>query len=131
MTRNSRWMPCLLAAYCAATLLHFSHNAVHLDSYPNMPAWLSPAGVCAAWTAMTAVGVAGYLLLRSGYRRSGLLLLAGYGALGLDSLSHYGLAPFSAHSLAMNLTILLDAAAATLVLAAVAMMAMRGSFKGE
>jgi hypothetical protein len=131
MTNNLGWLPHVLVAYCAASFLHFSHNASFLDSYPNMPAWLSPAGVYAAWLAVTAVGVAGYFLLRAGYRWSGLVLLATYGGLGLDSLTHYGLASMAAHSFAMNMTILLDAATALLVLAAVAMMAMRGSFKGE
>jgi hypothetical protein len=131
MTNNLGWLPHVLVAYCAASFLHFSHNAIFLDSYPNMPAWLSPAGVYAAWLAVTAVGVAGYLLLRAGYRWSGLVLLATYGGLGLDSLTHYGLAPIAAHSFAMNMTILLDAATALLVLAAVATMATRRSFRGE
>jgi hypothetical protein len=115
----------LLLVYCAASLLHFSHNAVFLESYPDMPAWLSPTGVYAAWLAVTSVGAAGYLLLRGGHRLAGLALIAAYGALGFDSLSHYGLAPFSAHTFTMNLTILLEAATALLVLAATASMAMR------
>ena len=131
MNNNLGWLPHVLVAYCAASFLHFSHNAIFLDSYPNMPAWLSPAGVYAAWLAVTAVGVAGYLLLRAGYRWSGLVLLAAYGGLGLDSLTHYDLAPIAAHSFAMNMTILLDAATALLVLAAVAAMATRRSFRGE
>jgi hypothetical protein len=131
MTGKEAWMPYFLVVYCAASFLHFSHNAIFLESYPNMPAWLSPLSVWTAWCAVTAIGVTGYLLMRAGYRWSGLALLALYGALGLDSLSHYSLAPFSAHSFTMNLTILLDAATALVVLTAVATIATRRSFKRE
>lgn len=37
-----------LLASVLANLLHHSHNAEYLELYPNMPAWLSPAGVYAA-----------------------------------------------------------------------------------
>ena len=129
--RTLGWLLPALIAYCAASLLHFAHNAIFLHSYPNMPAWLSPAGVWTAWLGVTGVGVIGYLLLRAGYRWCGLSLIAVYGLLGLDSLSHYGLAPFSAHSFTMNLTILLDTFAALLVLTAVVVIAGRRSFKPE
>ena len=114
----------LLLAYCAASLLHYAHNAAFLDQYPNMPAWLSPLGVYAAWLAGTAIGVVGYFLTRSGRWLAGLALVAVYGALGFDGLSHYSLAPFSAHTFTMNLTILLEAATALLVLVAVLRMAV-------
>jgi hypothetical protein len=113
-----------LLAYCAASLLHYSHNAVFLDEYPNMPAWLSPIAVYGAWLAGTAIGVVGYLLMRRGRWLAGLLLVTVYGALGFDGLGHYSLAPFSAHTFTMNLTILLEAATALLVLVAAARMAV-------
>ena len=46
----------------------------------------------------------------------GLAMLVGYAALGRDSLGHYVLAPVSAHSLAMNSTILAEVTAAALML---------------
>jgi uncharacterized membrane protein YphA (DoxX/SURF4 family) len=110
----------LVLAYAAASLFHHGHNATYLNDYPNMPAWLTPAGVCVAWLATTAVGVAGYLLLRSGYRVAGLGTIALYGALGLYGLAHYGVAPVSAHSPTMHLTIWLEATTGTLVLIGVA-----------
>jgi hypothetical protein len=115
----------VLLAYCAASLLHYTHNAAFLDEYPNMPAWVSPLAVYAAWLAVTAIGVAGYLLIRSGRWLAGLALVVVYGALGFDGLSHYSLAPFSAHTFTMNLTILLEAAAALLVIVAAARMAVQ------
>jgi hypothetical protein len=110
----------LLLVYCAASLFHYAHNAVFLDEYPNMPAWLSPARVYAAWLGVTAVGVIGYLLYRGRYRLVGLIVLAVYGALGLDGLAHYRLAPVTAHTWGMNLSIWFEVSAALAVLAAVA-----------
>ena len=99
----------LALLYGAASLFHFAHNAEFLDDYPNMPAWLSPALVYGAWLGVTAVGLVGYFLIRRGYQLAGLTSLGIYGALGLDSLGHYTLAPLSAHTTAMNLSIWLEA----------------------
>ena len=107
----------LMIAYGAGSLVHFIHNAEFLAEYPNMPAWLSRADVYAAWLGMTAIGVAGYVLVSHGYRFAGLLLVAVYATLGLDSLGHYALAPMSAHSAAMNSTILLEVGTAALLFA--------------
>lgn len=106
-----------LLASALANLLHHAHNAEFLDLYPNMPAWLSPIGVYAAWSAATAVGAIGYFLLRRGYRLAGIALLIPYAAYGLDGLVHYALAPAAAHTLAANLSIWLEAAAASALLA--------------
>ena len=73
------------------------------------------------------VGLFGYLLVRRGYRLVGLVVLAGYGALGFDGLGHYQLAPLSAHTLTMNLSIWLEAGTAALLLAAVTALLLRRS----
>ena len=106
----------LAFVYAVASLIHFTHNAEFIADYPNMPASWSRSGVYLVWAAMTALGAAGLLLVARGYRIAGLLVLAAYAALGLDSLGHYVLAPFSAHTLAMNSTILVEVTAAALVL---------------
>jgi hypothetical protein len=106
-----------LVAVALATLVHHVHNAQFLDEYPNLPTGLSPALVYVAWLAATAVGVCGYVLVRRGWRLAGCIVLLAYAAYGLDGLLHYTLAPFFAHTLAMNATILLEAAAAALLLA--------------
>ena len=108
----------LLALYCAASLAHFVHNAQFLADYPNMPAWLSPLQVMGAWLAVTAVGMLGWLVTRTRWPLSGLVLIAAYAGLGFDGLAHYTLAPMAAHSLAMNLTIWSEVVAAALLLAA-------------
>ena len=66
------------------------------------------------------IGVAGYLLLRHGYPRSGIALLALYACYGLDGLVHYALAPISAHTAATNVTIVLEAVTAILLLSVLA-----------
>ena len=104
-----------MIAYGAGSLVHFVHNAEFLAEYPNMPAWLSRTDVYVVWLGITAIGVAGYVLAGHGYRLAGLLLVAVYAALGLDSLGHYALAPMSAHTAAMNSTILLEVATAALL----------------
>ena len=109
----------LLVAYGAASLFHHVHNAEFLAEYPNMPAWLSRAQVYAAWLGVTAVGLAGYFLMRWRFRLAGLLALGVYGALGLYGLGHYVVAPLSTHTLTMNITIFLEVTAALLLLVAV------------
>ena len=121
-TSASRRADGLLVAalvYGAASLIHHVHNAVYLHSYPNLPQSLSVTRVLAEWAATALVGVVGYLLWQRGRGVAGLAVLAFYAALGLLGLAHYGLAPFSAHSLAMNATIGFEVATAFCLLAVV------------
>jgi len=106
----------LLAIYCTASLVHFAHNAEFLRAYPNLPAWLTRPGVYLSWLAVTAVGVAGLVLLRRGCHKPGYLVIAGYAALGFAGLDHYAVAPMSAHTLAMNATIWVEVTAAAALL---------------
>lgn len=90
-----------------------------------MPAWLSPAGVYGAWLAVSAVGLSGFLLMRRQRQLAGLIVVGIYGILGLAGLDHYALAPTSAHTLAMNLSIWLEVATAVVLLAAVVTFMLR------
>ena len=109
-------MPWLFVLYAAASLLHFTHNAEYLAQYPNLPASWTRADVYLAWCSVTAVGLLGFVLYRSGYRRFGLTVLAIYGALGFAGLLHYSRAPVAHHSAAMNVTIWAEVAAAAVFL---------------
>ena len=113
-----------LLLYAAASFLHFAHNAEYLSEYPNLPRSWSRADVYAAWCAITALGVAGYLLYRGG-RRLGLALLGLYATLGFAGFLHYARAPVSHHTAGMNLTIWVEAAAAALLLVSVLSIAAR------
>jgi hypothetical protein len=114
----------LVLAYGAASLVHHVHNAVYLSSYPNMPGSLSPARVYLAWFVVAGFGFAGYVLNRGGRWLAGLLLLGISGVLGLYGLLHYTLAPMPAHTWAMNVTIWLEVSTATILLVAVARLAV-------
>ena len=57
--RMSKLLPGLLALYGLTSLLHFMHNAVYLHDYPNLPAWLTAAGVVGAWLVVATIGVLG------------------------------------------------------------------------
>ena len=129
MTMTSRGtilkaLPWLLASYVAASFIHFAHNAEFLADYPNLPAWLSRAGVYGAWFAQLAIGVLGYALYRRGRELSGLLVIAAFAMFGFDGLLHYTRAPLADHTVAMNTTIWTEViAAALLFLAAMTLVA--------
>jgi hypothetical protein len=114
---SRRILLALLVAYGVASLVHFIHNAEFLADYPGMPSNWTREGVYLVWLAMSLIGVVGWLLASRGFQVAGLLLVALYAVCGLDSLGHYVLAPLSAHTMAMNSTILLEVTAAALVLA--------------
>jgi hypothetical protein len=110
----------LMLLHGAASLIHFGHNALFIDSYPGLPAWLSSARVWIAWLGVTSLGITGYLLMRFGQRLAGLLIAAIYAALGFDGLAHYSVASFAAHTWAMNLTIWLEVTTAAALVVAIA-----------
>jgi len=101
----------LLAVYCAASLVHFAHNAEYIAFYPNMPPWLTRENVYLAWLAVASVGLLAITLAATGWRAAAAVSFVVYGALGLDGLGHYWLALCSQHTLTMNLTIWAEALA--------------------
>jgi hypothetical protein len=118
----------LLAIYCAASLIHFAHNAEFVEDYPNLPIWLTRSKVYLAWFAATSVGVIGVALLSLRFRLLGLLVIVSYAALGFAGLDHYWVAPFAAHSIAMNATIWFEVlSAAVLLVATLVLVFARGS----
>ena len=116
VARRSQILLSLLIIHCAASLLHFSHNAIYLREYPNLPAWLTSFGVWASWVGVTLVGASGYWLHRSVAPLVGLCVIAVYAVLGFGGLDHYVVAPVSAHSVAMNATILFEVTTAAVLL---------------
>jgi hypothetical protein len=108
------------AAYAAASLFHYAHNATFLADYPGLPAWLSGLQIYGAWLAVMILGLIGLTLVRRGSRIAGPAVLAVYGLIGLDGLAHYAVAPPSAHTLMMNASIVGEAATAIALLAAIA-----------
>ncbi len=114
---RSDWtLEILLLVYCAASLLHFVHNAEYVQAYPNLPGWITRSSVYGTWLGITAGGVLGYLLYKSRLRLLGLIVLCLYAAVGLDGLLHYLLAPMNAHTHAMNFTIWFEVFVAAVLL---------------
>ena len=101
----------LVLIFAFASLVHFAHNATYLAEYPNMPKWLTSAGVWLAWAAQVCVGVIGYLTVQSKFRLVGYAILAVYASFGFGGLDHYVVAPVSAHTIVMNVTIAAEAIA--------------------
>jgi hypothetical protein len=126
MTRNHALLT-LILVYGAASLAHFTHNAVYLNLYPNMPTWLTPLGVLTAWLGVAAIGAVGYYLFRKGLTVTGLAVITVYAALGFAGLDHYVIAPISAHSLMMNATIAAEVVAALMLLVVIVWTAFQGS----
>jgi len=118
-------LACLLA-YMVGSFVHHFHNAQFIDDYPNMPTGFPPAIAYVVWTAVTAVGLAGYYSFRRGRELLGLAMLALYAAYGLLVLGHYKLAPMSAHTLGANATIWLELLTAALLLGTVTVFLVRG-----
>ena len=133
--RGAAFLLPLILIYGAASLLHFLHNAVYLRDYPNLPLWLTAGGVMGAWMIVAGTGLVGYLLYSRVTRAGGLTMIAVYAAFGLAGLDHYTVAPVSAHTVAMNLTILLEVATAAGLLVCVALSAFSpgrpGSLSGD
>jgi hypothetical protein len=115
-THAAQTLPWALLVYAAATLLHFVHNAQYLAQYPNLPASWSAPDVYLAWCCITALGVVGYAAYLREHRSLGLALLGLYATLGFAGLLHYTRASIAHHSALMNVTIWIEAAAATLLL---------------
>jgi hypothetical protein len=106
----------LMCVYCAASLLHFIHNAVYLHDYPNLPAFLTSDDVYLAWLGITTIGAVGYGLYRHGKRNIGLVIIGVYALFGFGGLDHYLVAPIAAHTLVMNTTILIEVTTAAALL---------------
>ena len=125
MARKPEVLAVALAAYFAASLLHFAHNAEFAADYPNLPASLTAGKIYGAWLGITAVGAFGGLLLWKGHTRTGLAILALYAAQGFDGLFHYHLAPMASHTAMMNFTIWFEVAMAAVLLTALALQGNR------
>lgn len=114
-----------MAASIVITALHYADNYLFLHEYPG-PDWVHHETIYIAWSLLTLVGVAGYLLYKEGRSVAAGLYLLVYSFTGLSSLGHYlhgGLDEFSPK---MHLFVWTDALAGALVLLC-AIAVLRGS----
>ena len=123
---RTRTLLALMLIYAAASLTHFMHNALHIRAYPNLPGWITPFGVYISWCAIAVIGALGFCLYRRVSRSAGLLIIGLYALLGFGGLDHYAIAPVSAHTVAMNASILIEVSTAFALLSFVALSMLLG-----
>ena len=84
-----RW---ILGASIVSTAIHFTHNFVEIEQYPQSDLISNTAvqvGIVVLWPLLTAVGLLGYRRYAAGRYDSAHLLLALYAVLPLTTLGHY------------------------------------------
>ena len=84
-----RW---LLGATIVSTGIHFTHNFVAIDQYPQSDAISNTAvkiAIVVAWPLFTVLGLAGYRRYAEGRYDSAHMMLAIYAVLPLTTLGHY------------------------------------------
>jgi drug/metabolite transporter (DMT)-like permease len=113
---RTRMLLLLMLIYAAASLTHFIHNGLYIHAYPNLPHWVTPFSVYLSWCVIAVIGALGFWLYRRASRSAGLLIIGLYALLGFGGLDHYAIAPVSAHTLAMNASIIVELSTAFVLL---------------
>lgn len=74
-----------------STLLHYTHNFVAIDQYPDsvIPDIVTQVGVLVTWPLLTAFGIVGYRLVRRGRHRDARAWLIAYSFVGWLTLGHF------------------------------------------
>ena len=74
-----------------STGIHFTHNFVKLEDYPEspIPDWVVQAAIVITWPLFTWIAVRGYRLYREGDARGARPWLVGFGAWAMVSLGHF------------------------------------------
>jgi hypothetical protein len=106
----------VLIASVLLTSFHYTDNFVSIDSYPQ-PDWVTTGAVLVSWPLLTAFGVAGYLLYRSGRFELAHACLLVYSTTGLSSLGHFLSGSPDEFTTRGLVSIFTDAAAGSAVLA--------------
>ncbi len=98
------------------TSFHYTDNYVSIETYPQ-PDWITGAVILVGWPVLTAFGVGGYLLYRSGRFAAAQACLLVYSYTGLSSLGHYLYGSLSEFSAKQHVLILSDGVTGVAVLA--------------
>ena len=88
MTSALRVLRLILAFSIVSTGAHYSHNFVEIDSYPG-GGTAQQVLILVSWPLLTAIGVCGYRLYRSGRRREAHACLLIYSLAGLVTPAHF------------------------------------------
>ncbi len=109
----------VVIASVVLTAFHFADNALFIDTYPApdwQPAWFGVV-VALSWPLFTAFGAAGYRLYRQGRLERAHACLLAYSSAGFVSLGHFAYGPPSELTTRALVSVLIDAAAGSAVLA--------------
>jgi hypothetical protein len=91
-TPDLRALRAILAFSILSTGIHYTHNFVRVEDYPNagpVTNTVTQVAIVLAWPALTLVGLAGYRLYRDGRRHAGRICLAIYSVTGLVTIAHF------------------------------------------
>lgn len=97
----------LIIINIAATILHYGHNVMHFEHYPE-PVWLNAHLVDMFWFVMTPFALVGGWLYAKSHYWSGFAVLMVYVAMSLLVLGHYNYAPFFEISFIIHVFIWLE-----------------------
>jgi hypothetical protein len=81
----------LLAFSITSTALHFTHNFVKIDQYPDdlIDGTVVQVAILLTWPALTAIGLLGYRLYARGRYSDAHMCLLAYSFLGISTLGHF------------------------------------------
>ena len=88
----TRVLKAILVFGVVTTGLHFTHNFVKIEDYPQsdlIPNWVVQVAIVVSWPIFTAIAVHAYRLFAEGRRRDARGWLLGYAAWSLFSLGHF------------------------------------------
>jgi hypothetical protein len=83
-----RW---ILAASIVSTGLHYTHNFIAIDRYPDGPvsATVTQVAILISWPLLTAIGLYGYRLYARRRARDAHACLLAYSFTGISTLGHF------------------------------------------
>jgi hypothetical protein len=81
----------LLAFSITSTALHFTHNFVKIDQYPDnlIDGTVVQGAILLTWPALTAIGLLGYRFYARGRYADAHICLLAYSFLGISTLGHF------------------------------------------
>lgn len=89
--RSQSVLKWILAASIVSTGLHYTHNFIEIDSYPD--AFVSGAvvqvAILVSWPILTAIGILGYRLYAQGRFSPARACLFAYSFTGISTLGHF------------------------------------------
>ena len=81
----------ILAASIVSTGLHYTHNFIEIDNYPDglVSGAVVQASILVAWPLLTAIGLLGYRLYALGRFSQAHACLLAYSFTGISTLGHF------------------------------------------